>query len=157
MASAEIVCKALRQPAVVIELGLDGLGLGLLGVSPEEEGSMHHGRIAAMAAMAMFIVALATPAPVRAQAVTGTLLGNVTDGTGGALPGATVTATETKTNVSRTVVSNEAGYYIFSSLLNGTYIVTGRAAGLPEGRPREREGRRQHDDPRGSRRSRSGR
>ena len=47
-----------------------------------------------------------------AQAVTGTLLGNVTDSSGGAVPGATVTATEVGKNISRNVVTNETGYYI---------------------------------------------
>jgi hypothetical protein len=87
------------------------------------------GTALAIAAVAAMLGAL-TPSTARAQAVTGTLLGNVTDGTGGALPGANVTATEIKTNVSRTVVSNEAGYYIFSSLLNGTYSVTAELQGF---------------------------
>ena len=73
----------------------------------------------------------------RAQAVTGTLLGNVTDSSGAGVPGATVTALETQTNISRTAVTNESGYYIFSSLQNGTYTVERRAAGLQEGRAAE--------------------
>src|SRR5687768_16632899 len=60
-----------------------------------------------------FGVMAAGPAPVNAQAVTGTLLGNITDSSGGTVPGAAVTATEVQTNVSRTVVSNESGYYLF--------------------------------------------
>ena len=88
--------------------------------------------IASALTIAAMVTTLGTiaPAPAGAQAVTGTLLGNVSDGTGGTLPGATVTATETKTNVSRTVVSNEAGYYSFSSLLNGTYTVTAELQGF---------------------------
>jgi Carboxypeptidase regulatory-like domain len=63
---------------------------------------------------------LLVPSHVSAQAVTGTLLGNVNDSSGAAVPGATVTARETQTNVSRSVVTNETGYYIFASLQNGT-------------------------------------
>ena len=76
-------------------------------------------------ALAVFgmVAMLAVPSTGSAQAVTGTLLGNVTDASGAAVPGATVTATETQTNISRTAVSNEAGYYIFSSLQNGIYSV----------------------------------
>ena len=74
--------------------------------------------------------ALLVPAPAHAQAVTGTLLGNVTDSTGGAVPGATVVATETRTNISRTTTTNEAGYYIFSSLQNGTYSVDAELQGF---------------------------
>ena len=66
---------------------------------------------------------LLAPSPAQAQAVTGTLLGNVTDSSGAGVPGATVTALETQTNTSRTAVTNESGNYIFSSLQNGTYTV----------------------------------
>lgn len=67
---------------------------------------------------------------VYAQAVTGTLLGNVTDSSGAAVPGATITVTEMQTTISRSTVSNEAGYYIFSSLQNGTYAVEAELQGF---------------------------
>ena len=44
-----------------------------------------------------------------AQNVYGTLVGNVTDTSGAVIPGATVTATHTGTNLTREVVSNENG------------------------------------------------
>jgi hypothetical protein len=81
--------------------------------------------IALFASAALFIPSLAS-----AQAVTGTLLGNVTDSSGGAVPGATVTATDVDKNISRAVVSNEAGYYIFTSLPNGTYTVDAELQGF---------------------------
>ena len=83
-------------------------------------------------ALAVFgmVAILATPSTGNAQAVTGTLLGNVTDSSGAAVPGATVTATETQTNSSRTAVTNEAGNYIFSSLRNGTYSVQAELQGF---------------------------
>jgi outer membrane receptor protein involved in Fe transport len=74
--------------------------------------------------------ALVIPSTASAQAVTGTLLGNVTDTSGAAVPGATVTATEVQTNISRTAVSNEAGYFIFASLQNGTYAVDAELTGF---------------------------
>jgi hypothetical protein len=80
--------------------------------------------------VAILVAMLAVPSSVSAQAVTGTLLGNVTDSSGAAVPGATVTATETQTNSSRTAVSNEAGHYIFSSLKNGTYSVEAELQGF---------------------------
>ncbi len=80
--------------------------------------------------VAMLVGMLAIPSTVSAQAVTGTLLGNVTDASGAAVPGATVTAIETQTNISRTAVSNEAGNYIFSSLKNGTYSVEAELQGF---------------------------
>jgi hypothetical protein len=78
----------------------------------------------------MLVSLLAIPSAASAQAVTGTLLGNVTDATGASVPGATVTAIETQTNISRTAVTNEAGNYIFSSLKNGTYSVEAELQGF---------------------------
>ena len=82
------------------------------------------------ALVAMLVGTFAVPSTVYAQAVTGTLLGNVTDSSGAAVPGATVTATETQTNIARTAVSNETGHYLFSSLKNGTYTVEAELQGF---------------------------
>lgn len=82
--------------------------------------------VVALAAAASLIM----PSAARAQAVTGTLLGNVTDSSGAAVPGAAVVATETRTNISRTTTTNESGYYIFSSLQNGTYAVEAELQGF---------------------------
>jgi len=65
-----------------------------------------------------------------AQAVTGTLLGNITDQGGLPMPGASVTITETSTNISFNTTTNEAGYYTFPSLKDGTYKVVGELAGF---------------------------
>ena len=73
---------------------------------------------------------LIIPSLVSAQAVTGTLLGNITDSTGASVPGATVTATEVQTNISRSTTTNEAGYYLFASLTNGTYEVSAELTGF---------------------------
>ena len=59
----------------------------------------------------------------RAQAVRGTLLGTVQDAQGAPVPGATVTATETQTNVARSVVTNQSGNYVFANLKDGLYRV----------------------------------
>ncbi|HEY7499683.1 MAG TPA: TonB-dependent receptor [Vicinamibacterales bacterium] len=85
-------------------------------------------RIAVAAIIATTLVG--APPAARAQAVTGTLLGNVTDSSGAAVPGATVTATEVQTNTSRTAVTNETGNYTFSSLRNGTYTVSAEVQGF---------------------------
>ncbi|RPI56798.1 MAG: TonB-dependent receptor [Acidobacteria bacterium] len=65
-----------------------------------------------------------------AQVAVGTLLGNVTDESGGAVPGATITATEVRTNISRTAVSNEAGNYTFTNTAPGIYRVEGELVGF---------------------------
>jgi hypothetical protein len=47
----------------------------------------------------------------------------VTDAQGAGVPGATVTITETGTNIARAVQTNPSGHYIFSNLKDGTYHV----------------------------------
>lgn len=73
---------------------------------------------------------LAVPTTASAQAVTGTLLGNINDSSGAIVPGVTVTATEVGTNTNRTAVSNESGHFIFSSLKNGIYTVSAELQGF---------------------------
>ena len=98
-----------------------------------------HGPVLLLVAMTAG-AALIVPSHASAQAVTGTLLGNVTDSSGAGIPGATVTVTEVQTNISRSAVSNDAGYFIFASLQNGTYNVDAELVGVQEGRPPERQG-----------------
>jgi hypothetical protein len=74
--------------------------------------------------------ALAVPSTAGAQAVTGTLLGNINDSSGAVVPGVTVTATEVGTDTSRTAVTNEGGHYFFSSLKNGIYTVSAELQGF---------------------------
>ena len=81
-------------------------------------------------ALAVAVALCAVPSTAAAQAVSGTLLGNITDSSGGAVPGATITATDADTSVGRSVVSNESGRYIFSSLVNGRYTVTAELQGF---------------------------
>lgn len=65
-----------------------------------------------------------------AQAVTGTLLGSVTDAEGLPVPGAVVTITEVNTNIKADVATNENGNYVFSSLRNGVYRVEAELSGF---------------------------
>jgi hypothetical protein len=75
--------------------------------------------------LVLVLIALAwvVPAPAIAQATRGTLLGTITDQSGGALPGATVTATETRTNVTYTTVANATGNYTFPNIPDGVYNI----------------------------------
>src|SRR5262249_50878349 len=57
------------------------------------------------------------------QAVYGSIFGTVTDASGAAVPNATVTITNTGTNVSVTTKSNESGNYNQTRLIPGTYRV----------------------------------
>ena len=65
-----------------------------------------------------------------AQAVTGTVLGNVTDSSGATVASATVTLTEVKTNVARTSQTNSSGNYTFPDTPEGSYTVTVVAPGF---------------------------
>ncbi len=57
------------------------------------------------------------------QANTGRILGNVTDQSGGAIAGATVTVTDTERGTTRTLVTDDSGSYNAPSLIPGTYTV----------------------------------
>src|SRR5690349_692635 len=57
----------------------------------------------------------------RAQLATAELNGRVTDSSGGVLPGATVTATQTATGLVRTAVTDANGAYLLSNLPIGPY------------------------------------
>src|SRR5260370_30810395 len=63
--------------------------------------------------------------PVNAVAQTGaaSLTGIVTDQSGAAGPGATVTATSQTTNVGYTAISHDTGNYTVTSLPLGTYVL----------------------------------
>lgn len=64
------------------------------------------------------------------QTTFATITGTVTDPTGAVVPAATVTATNTLTNIKTTAQSNEAGNFMISQLKEGTYTVRGEAAGF---------------------------
>ena len=65
-----------------------------------------------------------------AQTLTGTLVGTVTDQSGGTVANAKVTATETNTNVSRSTQTNESGNYIFPNMPPGNYNVVVEMTGF---------------------------
>ncbi len=68
----------------------------------------------------------------RAQVLYGSLVGNVTDQTGSAAPGATVTVLNASTNFSRSTTTDEAGAYSISALPPGVYKVRISLAGFQE-------------------------
>lgn len=63
-------------------------------------------------------------APAAAQTTTGDILGTVTDTSGGAIPGAKVTITNTGTNIAQTTTSAAGGDFVVNLLQPGTYQVT---------------------------------
>ncbi len=65
-----------------------------------------------------------------AQSSTGSISGSVSDDSGAALPGVTVTATSAATGATRTTVTNGAGRYELALLVPGTYAVSGELSGF---------------------------
>src|SRR6266700_4084133 len=76
------------------------------------------------------ILCLTPATPAGAQAVKGSLLGNLTDEAGLPIFCTETATTETSTNISYTAVTNESGFYTFSNLKDGTYRVTGELTGF---------------------------
>ena len=82
---------------------------------------------------AVFLILFAIVFPARSQYDTGTILGTVTDASGGVIPHAKVTALETTTNEERVFLTDAAGDYRFNALPRGTYRVTASAPGFALG------------------------
>ena len=64
----------------------------------------------------LFLVLAILPGTVLGQSFRGTILGTVRDSTRAVMPGVTVTVTNTGTNIGRTAVTNEEGFYVFPEL-----------------------------------------
>src|SRR5262245_48983579 len=76
------------------------------------------------AALAFAFVTLGLSFPARAQEITGTIVGTVTDETGAAVPGATVSVRNVATGVTRDVATTETGKYTVAYLPVGEYEVS---------------------------------
>ncbi len=63
-----------------------------------------------------------------AQGTTGTILGTVTDASGGAIPEATIRVTNTGTNATQIVTSDAQGQYRVPDLPVGSYQVSSKKA-----------------------------
>ena len=81
-------------------------------------------RLLALAVLAVLAGSLA------AQTFRGGILGTVSDSTGGALPGATVTAVNVATKLTRTAVTDNQGSYFFGELPPGEYSVSASLSGF---------------------------
>src|SRR5687768_10266562 len=80
---------------------------------------------AAFALVALFICASAAAQETRAR-ITGTAI----DGQGSLVPGVTVTALNTATNVSTEAVTNASGVYTIQQLVPGPYKITASLQGF---------------------------
>jgi hypothetical protein len=66
----------------------------------------------------------------RAQTVTGSIRGTVTDATGAVVPEAKVTATNNNTGVVTSTTTDRTGTYNLQSLRIGTYVVSAEKTGF---------------------------
>src|ERR1700745_3915477 len=76
------------------------------------------------------ILLMLCPLTSRAQQLTATLTGTVTDSSGAVIPNAAITVTQTTTNAARTVQSDESGNYAVTSLPAGTYTLSVFSSGF---------------------------
>ncbi len=106
------------------------LSVAAVSADPETQSGTH--RKASLLVKALLFTSLATFSghALLAQDTTATILGNVTDPSGAALPNAAVTVTNTATNVSVDVKTTESGAYTVPQLGPGTYSVTIKVQGF---------------------------
>jgi hypothetical protein len=71
----------------------------------------------------LMLLMLAAPFAVNAQQYSGTITGTVSDPSGAAVPGATVTATNTANNATYSTTTSEQGVYSFAQLPVGVYDI----------------------------------
>jgi hypothetical protein len=84
-------------------------------------------------ALVVFTLTVFAGASTFAQTFRGTILGSVTDSSGAAVPGATVTIKNVDTGLVRTVTTSDDGSYAASELPIGNYSVTVERAGFKSG------------------------
>jgi hypothetical protein len=81
-------------------------------------------------ALSAFCLCLLSFSSLFAQAVNGTLVGSVSDASGGLVANAKVTLTATQTGISQTAQSNQSGNFSFPNLQPGVYRIEVELAGF---------------------------
>jgi hypothetical protein len=96
------------------------------------ERKHHPLRLLALGSLALLLVYALAPANLQAQVLYGSIVGNVKDQSGAAVPGATITIINKDTNQSREGISDEAGNYSLPTVQTGTYTVKAALTGFKE-------------------------
>ena len=90
-------------------------------------GAMSYGEVnsvrAAFCVCTILLIFAVAVVPAPAQVLYGSIVGNVRDASGAAVPNASVTIVNKETNQSRSTVTNEEGGYNFPTVASGTYEV----------------------------------
>ena len=80
--------------------------------------------------LGVFVLALVCAVTARAQTISGSIRGTVTDGSGAVVTGAKVTAANDETGLQRSVASNAEGVYVLLELPVGHYRLEAEAIGF---------------------------
>jgi len=78
----------------------------------------------------VFLLACLLVPPALPQASTSTVSGTVRDQTGAVIPTASITLTNSNTNITSKTTVNETGFYMFPGVLPGPYRLTVEASGM---------------------------
>jgi hypothetical protein len=78
----------------------------------------------------LILLLLCVNVPAAAQTVTATLGGRITDSSGGVIPKAAVTATNSATGIARNTAAGDDGVYQIGALQAGTYTITAQSKGF---------------------------
>ncbi|UCF38525.1 MAG: TonB-dependent receptor, partial [Acidobacteriota bacterium] len=82
--------------------------------------------------LAVILCLTMLPCEVQAQVLYGSIVGNVTDQTGGTVPGADVSVTNQNTNRVQSAITNQLGAYSFTTLIPGSYTLKVTMPGFRE-------------------------
>src|SRR5260370_2643797 len=82
---------------------------------------------------ALSLAVLLACVPAFSQGNGGSILGAITDQTGGAMSGSTVTIIDTQRNTTRTLTADDSGEYSAPNLLPSTYTIRAEAKGFKTG------------------------
>ena len=109
-------------------MAMVGVDIDSLGVHFASRGCWMNGRFGVRLTLLLTAVALVLPGTALAQ--TGAIAGEVTDETGGVLPGVTINATSPAAIDIRTTVTNGQGLYTLTALVPGSYVLEFTLAGF---------------------------
>src|ERR1700691_1184074 len=80
--------------------------------------------------LALLILPMLSVEALAQGETTSAIVGQVSDASGAAVPGATVTIREAETGLQRTATTDDSGRFNFTQLKPGTYIVRAEAQGF---------------------------